>query len=206
MTAFKNDTTEKPAFTIQMYSNKRSYNPGENVIISAFIVGSGQLDESSIHGYVPNELTSDKITLFFINFDKFEKDGKIYCRPKFPRFEKNVLNRFSGKLADCYFMVDPDKGTNYGDEILVNSQTKEQFTPISIDFTLNHKVPAGNHKIDLILKFKSNGQWFISRENVVIHINNWIEKHQNALQYFVFFVGILALIEAVFSVLQYLKC
>lgn len=206
MTALESNNTEKPAFSIQMYSNKRSYNPNEKVIVSAFIVGSGQLDESSIHGYIPDEITSDENTLFLINFNKFEKDGKIYCVAKFPRYEKNIFDRFSGKLADCYFMVDPDKGINYGDAIQIHPQTKEHFPPISIEFTLDDKAPSGDHKIDLILKFKSDGQWFISRENVVIHINNWIEKHQNILQNFVIFVGLLALIEAVFSVLQYFKC
>ena len=97
--------TGAPAYILEAFTKKSTYDPGEKVIINIFISGAGQIDESQIGGHIPENLISGKIRLKAIDFKLFrsEEDEEPFFLPVFPPQFFELPNRFLGRLHEGYF-------------------------------------------------------------------------------------------------------
>jgi hypothetical protein len=169
--------TETPAYTIQLVSDQRSYNPDEKVQISIYIIGSGTIEESLIMGRIPENIVSDSITLTLFKFAKSTIGEWEGWKPVFPAEQFEMKYSFHGVLATPYFSHPEGSLILWSESEINDPKSDESYPPISINFKINSNAPAGDHKIELVLKYRFEGVWYISKENVTIHIRSDIERY-----------------------------
>ena len=179
----ENNLTESPAYSIQVFSERDSFDPSASehdrkVLIIAYITGEGNIDEAKITGYIPDNLITGKIMITSFNFHRVGAN----IEPSWPINENLEGNHFNIKLANGYFSPVPNGRIRWSESDIRNPETSEVFPPLSFSFTISAKAYPGDHKIEFIFKYKSaDDVWSISKAEIIIHIIDWVEKYSIGL-------------------------
>ena len=164
---------ESPAYTIQLFTEKRSFSRGDEVQISIYMVGAGDVLECKLSGHIPKKLVSNNVTVWSYNFHQINAGWSA----SWPRNEVYVGNRFDMILSNHYFSKETSGRRLWSESNIRRTEESEAFSPIEIKFVISDSSPFGDHKIELILKYKSpNNTWSVSSGVITIHILSNIEK------------------------------
>lgn len=170
--------TESPAYCIQLFSDKDSYDPGDEVLIVAYISGGGSIEESKILGHIPENVISGKVKLTVFKFATSLKGEWEGWKPVLPPQEFTLSNRFVGDLVKGYFTFQPESPILWSEGEIIDPYTEKSYPPISIAFAISRDTPTGDHKIEFIFKYRSaDGKWSIAKETLTIHIRSFVEKY-----------------------------
>lgn len=175
--------TESPAYSIQLFSDKESYDSREEVVISAYVTGGGSIEESRMFGQIPKSILSGDVNITVFRFAESLKGEWKGWKPVGPPQKFTMGHRFAADLVEGYFTLQQDKPILWSEgEITFENKS---YAPVSVSFAIKRDAPSGDHKIEFIFKYKSpEGKWSISRETITIHIRSFIEKWGIAIMLF----------------------
>lgn len=203
MSAEVGNVTESPAYSIQLFSERDAYNKGDEVSISIYINGKGSIDESEILGHVAENIISGKVNLTVFRFAQSTIGEWEGYKPVLPPQKFELPNRFYGILSEGYFTPRGDKQLLWSEGHIIDPEDNKSYPPISVSFVINKDAPSGDHKVELIFKYKSSdGDWFITKETLTIHIRSLVEI--NAIGLTILFSAIITgCISAIFWLLSH---
>jgi len=174
--------TESSAYSIQLFSDKDSYDHGEEVLINAYITGGGSIEESKLIGHISESLLSGQVQVELFRFGTSLKGEWEGYKPIIPRQIEAMPNRFIVDLSEGYFTYRQETPILWSEGDIRDPDKNIVYPPISIRFSINNDAPSGDHKIEFIFKYKStNDEWEICEEVVIIHIKSLVEKYAIAI-------------------------
>jgi|LGVF01.1.fsa_nt_gb hypothetical protein len=167
-----------PSYTIYSFSDGTIVDKGDNISISLFISGAGDVDANKIRISIPPYIVkNDEVEIIHLAYN--EQDHEILYPIFF--YEESQI---SGNLLDVIFK-EYDNLTNYGEKPIIYSPTGTFYAPITLNFKVDDNAPSGDHIIPLILFYKNESQWYVSEKDITLHIRYWYEKE--LFQYIVYF-------------------
>lgn len=171
-----------PSYTVYSYSDYPVVNPGDNISISLFVPGVGDVDYNKLDVSIPPYIVkNNKIRVTYTSNNMGIKNLKYL----------DEESHFGLVLYKEWFMADADGLTNRGDVFHYDSNDGKRYAPLTFEFDIADNAPAGDHTISAVLFYKNGVQWYMYEKSIIVHIRYWQEEHP--YQY----AGLVALIGAV---------
>jgi hypothetical protein len=156
-----------PAYAIEIKTKNNHVNRNDDFSIDIYISGAGNVECSKLKVSIPDDIVKDDqcelaqleyggINIPINNF--IPSTNKISLRPS------HVIG-----LSNIYFCPEGQSLANIG-EINFRGQA-----PFTIKFRIAEDASGGDHNIYINLFYKFNDSWYIEKQNVPIHVNQWYE-------------------------------
>lgn len=156
-----------PSYTLETQVTNGPVNQGDDINVSFFMPGAGNIDNCVLRISIPPYLIKGK--RFAWRYPVIDSQGK-------ESYERDEINRTTLEMNISYiFGRGPYPArANIGSFGVLNSGTS--YPPFNIDFQIADDAPAGDHSIYISLLYKNKGQWQMEKQVVPIHVRYWYES------------------------------
>jgi len=170
------NVTESPAYSVQLFSEKRSYDLGEKVFIAVYIAGRGNIEQSLLWVHIPEKIISGNAIFTCFKFLTNETGSwPIFSEDLNSPEQVEVGHRFAVGLAIPYFFPRPgDREILWCEDVIIDPLYGREYAPLSLNFTIHENAPAGDHKVEFVFKYMAEGKWYLAKETEIIHIRSTI--------------------------------
>lgn len=156
-----------PSYTLETQVINGPVNPGDDINISFFMPGAGNLDNCILRISVPPNLVEGK--RFAWRYPVIDSQGK-------ESYEKGEITRTTLEMNISYIF---GKGpyparANIGSFGVLNGGASDP--PFNISFRIANDAPRGDHSIYISLLYKNKGQWLMEKQSIPIHVRYWYES------------------------------
>jgi len=177
-----------PSYILETQVTNGPVNQGDDINVSFFIPGAGNIDSCVLRISIPPYLIKGK--RFAWRYPVINSQGKEL-------YEKDEINRTTLEMDISYIFgkCPYPSSANIGSFGVLNRDIP--YPPFNIDFQIADEAPAGDHNIYISLLYKNKDQWQMEKQSIPIHVRYWYEsKWLQILVWIALFLGTLASLES----------
>lgn len=170
-------TSLKPSYQIVPIINRDVINPGENFSINFQVVGGGKVESNFITIYFPPNFLSEKNDSFFspllAQMNKNNKTTMVWFN-EIPIKMRPISNDvIIISFVNATFMeLDPNFRAIFGEV------TSNRHPPLLFEGVSSENAFRGDNRIKIIFRYSDGKEWYSSKEEITIHVNNPIEENR----------------------------
>jgi hypothetical protein len=164
--------TENPVYFLETYQSNIAVNKGENVTISYFIIGKGDVDEAELKISFPGNVIEESVNIKA--FKKVVTDNRNETINNIDYSIGTMRPKGTLELSQDFF-----KNTPNGEFNIANSEIRDEegryHGPFEFEYTISKNAEPGDYDTSVTLFYKFEDTWYRDTIKTNIHVREFYE-------------------------------